>query len=106
GVSVQSHGASHTAFSQLDVSAHEEEACRSKAVLQAGLGTRVELFSYPYGDPGKDPHWGAKILQRAGYQGACLYGGSVHILPVTDFYRLERIAMGPDTDLACELSVS
>jgi len=103
GISVQSHGASHTGFSELDAQAQELEVCRSKAVLEAALGTAVELFSYPYGDPGTDPDVSARILQRAGYRGACLYGGGVHGLPITDAYRLERIAMGPETILATEL---
>ena len=47
-VSIQSHGASHRPFSGLALAEQEEELRRSKATLEAGLGKRVEVFSFPY----------------------------------------------------------
>lgn len=102
GVSIQSHGVSHRAFSTLDGSCIEREIVASKAELEAHLGTAVELFSFPYGDPGT-PGRADAALERAGYRAAFLYGGGVSTVPPTDRYRIPRIAMGPDTNLTREL---
>jgi peptidoglycan/xylan/chitin deacetylase (PgdA/CDA1 family) len=103
GISVQSHGASHRRFSQLDAEEQETDLSRSKACLEAGLGKPVELLAYPYGDCGADPGRVAGALARAGYRAACLYGGGPNPLPIADPFRLTRLAMGPDTDLRVEL---
>jgi peptidoglycan/xylan/chitin deacetylase (PgdA/CDA1 family) len=100
GVAVQSHAASHRAFSELDPAARESELVRSKAALEAGLGEPVELIAYPYGDDAGSPPALRTALGRAGYRAACLYGGVTNLMPGADPYRLERLAMGPDTDLA------
>jgi peptidoglycan/xylan/chitin deacetylase (PgdA/CDA1 family) len=116
GVSVQSHGISHRPFSDLTSAEQEEELRRSKATLEAGLGKRVEVFSYPYGDDGVSSYpYGddaassqdlgrvQEALKRTGYRAACLYGGGSTRLPATDPYRLTRLAVGSDTDLHAEL---
>ena len=109
GVSVQSHGASHRSFSELDLAAQEEELIRSKATLEAGLKKPIEVFSYPYGDDGREPHSTVRALKRAGYRAACLYKGGPkplggpNYLPIVEPYRLIRLAMGPDTDLQTAL---
>jgi peptidoglycan/xylan/chitin deacetylase (PgdA/CDA1 family) len=116
GVSIQSHGASHRSFSGLTPVAQEEELRRSRTTLEAGLGRRVEVFSYPYGDDGVSSYPydddGAnsqvlrkvrETLKRAGYRAGCLYGGGPNRLPAGDPYRLTRLAVGPDTDLQAEL---
>jgi peptidoglycan/xylan/chitin deacetylase (PgdA/CDA1 family) len=117
GVSVQSHGISHRPFSDLTSAEQEEELRRSKTTLEAGLGKRVEVFSYPYGDDGVSsypygdddgassqvPRKVRETLRRAGYRAACLYGGGPNRLPAADPYRLTRLAVGPDTDLQAEL---
>ena len=105
GVSVQSHGVSHRAFSELDPAEQEEEARQSKAVLEAGLGKPIEVFSYPYGDDGVDPQRLREMLKRVGYRAACLYKGGPNSVPITNPYRLTRLAMGPDTNLQAELRV-
>lgn len=105
GVSVQPHGASHRPFSELNLAQQEEELHRSKATLEAGLGKRVEVFSFPYGDDGVNPQVVKKALQRAGYKAACLYGGGPNPLPIANPYRLARLAMGPDTDLKAALEL-
>jgi peptidoglycan/xylan/chitin deacetylase (PgdA/CDA1 family) len=103
GVSVQSHGASHRPFSQLAPVEQEEELVRSKTVLEAGLGKPVEVFAFPYGDGGPDVQAMARALARAGYRAACLYGGGPVNLAGADRFRLERVAVGPDSDLSNEL---
>jgi peptidoglycan/xylan/chitin deacetylase (PgdA/CDA1 family) len=103
GVSVQSHGVSHRAFSELDLAEQKEELIRSKAVLEEGLSKSVNVFAYPYGDEGLDADIQRILLGQAGYISACLYGGGPIRLPIADPYRLSRVAMGPDTDLQAEL---
>ncbi|HEV2772916.1 MAG TPA: polysaccharide deacetylase family protein [Thermoleophilaceae bacterium] len=72
GVSIESHGASHRAFSELDAEAQELELHRSKSTLEEGLGKTVNAIAYPYGDGGTD--WGALdgALSRLGYSAAFL----------------------------------
>jgi peptidoglycan/xylan/chitin deacetylase (PgdA/CDA1 family) len=103
GVAVQSHGASHRAFSSLTPTEQEREMLASKAVLEDGLRRPVKVFCYPYGDAGGNPEKVGRALRRAGYRAACLYGGGPNPFPPVDVFRLARIAMGPDTDLAAEL---
>ncbi len=103
GVSVQSHGVSHRRLSELSPGEQEHELSASKSVLESELGKPVELFSFPYGDGGGAPRTTADLLARCGYRGACLYGGGPMQLPVGDRFRLTRVAVGPDTDLASEL---
>src|SRR5262249_4055328 len=99
GVSVQSHGVSHRAFSGLSAAEQEQEILRSKAALEDGLGKPVEVFSYAYGDCGPEPEAARSMLERTGYRAACLYGGGPQRVPVAAPYRLARLAVGPDTDL-------
>ncbi len=103
GISVQSHSASHRAFSGLQTEERSAELARSKATLEARLGNRVELLSYPYGDDAGSPGSLRKVLQAGGYRGACLYGGGPIRVPVEDPYRLARVPMGADTDLTAVL---
>ena len=50
GWAIGSHGVSHKSFKNLDAAALAEEAARSKAELEAALGSEVSWFAYPYGD--------------------------------------------------------
>ena len=63
-------------------------------------GATVDLFAFPYGDTGTDAHAMAGNVQAAGYHAAFGYGGGPADLHHDDRYRLPRLAMGPDTDLA------
>jgi peptidoglycan/xylan/chitin deacetylase (PgdA/CDA1 family) len=101
GVSIQSHAVTHRRFSELSQDERRRELMDSKTTLEFNLGESVELMAFPYGDPGPsdEDDW----LSAAGYHAACLYGGGPVRLPVSNPYRLERIAMGPDTDLATAL---
>jgi peptidoglycan/xylan/chitin deacetylase (PgdA/CDA1 family) len=99
GVAVESHGASHRTFSELTPSERAVELEGSKAALEAELDRPVQLFAYPYGDDAG----AAPQLREAGYRAAFGYGGGAISLPPADAYRLERLAMGPDTDLRTAL---
>jgi peptidoglycan/xylan/chitin deacetylase (PgdA/CDA1 family) len=103
GVMVESHGASHPSFSDLTPEQQAAELCESKAALERGLGRPAEFFAYPYGDAGRDAALSERLLKEAGYRAACLYGGGLVSLPGADRFRLERLAMGPDSDLAVML---
>ena len=104
GVSVQSHAASHRAFSELDSAQREMELRRSKAVLEEGLGKPVEAIAYPYGDSGTDGEALEGDLVRLGYRAGLLYGGGPVSVPSAGSYCLPRVAMGSDTDVARELA--
>jgi len=101
GVSIQSHGVTHRALSELGPAELEDEIAGSKARLETELGTPVEWFSFPYGDSGEGDVRAS--LLRAGYRGACLYGGGV-VSPPVDPLALPRIAIGVDTDLEAALT--
>jgi peptidoglycan/xylan/chitin deacetylase (PgdA/CDA1 family) len=98
-VAVESHGASHRTFSELTPSERAAELEGSKAALETKLGRAVHLFAYPYGDDAD----AAPQVCEAGYRAALGYGGGVISLPTEDAYRLERLAMGPDTDIGTAL---
>jgi peptidoglycan/xylan/chitin deacetylase (PgdA/CDA1 family) len=102
GISVQSHCASHRPFSSLGVREQVDELAGSKATLERALGNRVHTLSYPYGDPGRDPDAAARFLRRLDYRAAFLYGGGRFAAEAASRYRyrLPRLAVGPDTDLA------
>jgi len=104
GISVQSHGFRHVPLSKIDTSQQEEELVRSKALLEEGLDKTVEAFAFPYGDGGADPARVSSALERCGYRAACLYGGGPFALPAADRYRLSRLAIGFETNLAEELA--
>ena len=100
-VAIQSHSVSHRAFSKLASELQEQELRRSKEVLEDGLGKPVETFSFPFGDDGGSASSRiGELLRRVGYRAACLYGHELNPLPVRNPYRLERLTMGPETDLS------
>ena len=103
GVSVQSHGYRHLGLSRAGPGTLEQELARSKQVLEDQLDKTVEAFAYPYGDAG-DAALVSPALTRWGYRAAFLYGGGAVRVPVADRFRVERIAVGADTDLLAAVS--
>jgi peptidoglycan/xylan/chitin deacetylase (PgdA/CDA1 family) len=103
GVSVQSHSATHRAFSELTCSEQEEEMSRSKTVLEMELKKKVEILCFPYGDGGGDPQSVSAALEQTGYKAACVYDGHLNPLPLADPYRLSRLTIGRGSDLDAEL---
>ena len=106
GFSIQSHGASHRAFSDMTDDELAAEVGCSKDAIESALGDPVELISYPFGDPGRQPAATASLLRAAGYKTAFGYGGGAFRIPCQERYLLPRIAVGPDTDILLELDVS
>lgn len=99
-VSVQSHGASHRPFSMLDRDQQLIELKQSKSVLERELEHPVNAFAFPYGDAGRRERSATSNLKRAGYQAAFLYGGGWCSAANVDPYRIPRLPIGPDTNLA------
>lgn len=75
GVDIGSHSMAHPRFSwrmyDEDDAAYRarlaDECERSREALERELGTRCELFAYPYGE---DPREGREAVRRAGYKAA------------------------------------
>lgn len=103
GISIQSHSATHRGLSWLDSVEQEEELWRSKKTLEERLSKRVDVFAFPYGDDKVAPLELERMFKKTDYRAACLFGGGANPLPLTDPYRLERIAIEPTTDLAVSL---
>jgi peptidoglycan/xylan/chitin deacetylase (PgdA/CDA1 family) len=103
GVSVQSHGVTHRAFSDISPAERLEEIAASKAAIEARLDEPVDLFAYPYGDDGDGAADVGEALAAAGYRAAFGYGGDPFVAPGENRYGLARLAMGPDTDLRATL---
>jgi peptidoglycan/xylan/chitin deacetylase (PgdA/CDA1 family) len=104
GISVQSHGVRHVAFSELEPREIVDELVVSKRVLEERLDKTVDAFAFPYGDGGRSTAQVTGALQRSGYAVAFLYGGGPVTPGVDDRYRLSRLAIGLDSDLAAELA--
>ncbi len=100
-ISVQSHGASHTAFSTLSETELADECGRSRTALEQRLITRVNALAYPFGDAG-GPRT-SEILRGLGFQIAFTFADGIGTFPPPDPFRIPRVAIGEDTDLAEEL---
>ena len=103
GVSVQSHGVTHRAFSDISPAERREEITESKAALEARLDEPVDLFAYPYGDDADGAADVRAALAETGYRAGFGYGGDPFVAPGEDRWRLARLAIGPDTDLRAAL---
>lgn len=99
GVSIQSHGNIHARFSLLDERQLRDEIEQSKSAIESRTVGSVKLFSFPYGDSGRNPQKTSDILRNAGYSAAFIFGGGTITMPPKNRFLLERVAMGPNTDL-------
>lgn len=99
GFSIQSHSVWHHPLSDLDPDQIAEEVGDSKLALEQRLGCRVEIFAFPYGDPGRDVHTVQSSLRRAGYRAACQFVGGVFEPGSLDPFALSRVPMWRDTDV-------
>jgi peptidoglycan/xylan/chitin deacetylase (PgdA/CDA1 family) len=102
-VSIQSHGVTHRRLSTLDDAQLRYEVEHSKLAIENRMGHAVKIFSFPYGDAGREPRITATMLREGGYSAAFLYGGGANVIPPHDRFGLQRLAIGPDTDLAASL---
>ena len=100
GIAVQSHGLTHRPFSTLSPEELDAEIGTSKQRIEQRLARPVELFSFPYGDNTQNPDAVETLLRQHRYRAACLYGGHPQAFPTPNPFRLTRIALGTDTNLA------
>jgi peptidoglycan/xylan/chitin deacetylase (PgdA/CDA1 family) len=73
GMEIGSHGSSHRSLGRIRGDDVTHEVRRSREILEAQLGVRVEVFAYPfgsraYGDFGPSIQ---AVLRDSGYRGAC-----------------------------------
>jgi|GEM_PF-722645 peptidoglycan/xylan/chitin deacetylase (PgdA/CDA1 family) len=100
GISVESHGCSHRAFSSLSLVEIQQELEFSKEALRKNLGKDSRMFAFPYGDSGVEDASTNFMIKRAGYDVAFLYGGGTFELGHTPSpLFLPRLAMGPGVSL-------
>ena len=100
GTSVQSHGVTHSRFSSLTEKNLLYEISASKMDIEKNVKNTVSILAYPYGDNGADPGLTDSFLKMTGYRAAFLYDDGINFLPPSKPFRLSRIPVGPDTDLA------
>jgi len=107
GIVIQSHGVSHNWLSLMNQQQWREEFVQSKRILEEGLGKTIEVFAFPYSDSGGNDDAIDTILRQAGYRAAFLCGGgpNTNELPIRYPFRIDRLAMYRDTDLASELPI-
>jgi peptidoglycan/xylan/chitin deacetylase (PgdA/CDA1 family) len=103
-IAIQSHSVNHRHFSKLSEDEQLSELMESKKLLEEKLNKTIEVFSFPYGDYGLDKNKITKKLNDTGYKAACLYGGKPFDPFIGSHFQLERVAMGPDTNISIELS--
>jgi len=97
GVSVESHGLSHRAFSSLSSRECHAELADSRDAIRLHLKKESRLFAFPYGDTGQ--HVTPLSTKAAGYQAAFLYGGGPFFPQDKGDAFLPRLAIGSDSDL-------
>jgi peptidoglycan/xylan/chitin deacetylase (PgdA/CDA1 family) len=103
GITVQAHGASHAAFSRAPPETWRDELERPRLLIERHLRRPVTTLAYPYGDDAGGSPLLRQRIREAGYVAGFLYNGPALTLPIADPLRIQRIAMGPDTDLATAL---
>jgi peptidoglycan/xylan/chitin deacetylase (PgdA/CDA1 family) len=86
GADIQSHAASHRDLTALPPAALREELHRSKAILEEGLGERVEHLAYPFGTVAPAVR---EATREAGYLSAVILGTG-RWLANTDPYAIPR----------------
>jgi len=97
GISAESHGLSHRAFSSLSSRECHAELADSRDAIRLHLKKESRLFAFPYGDKGQ--YVTPSSTQAAGYQAAFLYGGGPFCPLDNGVAFLPRLAMGSDSDL-------
>lgn len=97
GITIGSHGLSHTILSRLNNSIAEFEICESKEILEKRLHSEIQYFAYPNGRPEDLNDRIIKTLKKAGYTAACTwihgYNDSDNI---DSFFKLKRVAVSKD----------
>jgi peptidoglycan/xylan/chitin deacetylase (PgdA/CDA1 family) len=94
---VQAHGRTHVSLAHAPAASRDAELRGSADDVEAWLGRRPTVFSYPFGVPGVDVDEATKAAARAaGYAGATVNASGL-VRAGTDPYALPRLAV-PDVD--------
>ncbi len=99
GVSFGSHTVTHPVLSRLTASAVETELRDSKRILEERIGSAVEDFAFPFGQPADCGDLPAAVLARCGYRSAVTTSAGVN-RPGADRYRLRRAQIGEGSSVA------
>ncbi len=95
GIDFGSHTVRHPYLTKLPIDAARKEIQESKYLLEQGLGKKVTLFCYPYGNLNNIVK---SFVKESGYISACstIQGGNTL---KTDLLKLKRIWMSPRDNL-------
>jgi peptidoglycan/xylan/chitin deacetylase (PgdA/CDA1 family) len=94
---VQAHGRTHLSLAHAPAGVRDDELRGSADDLEAWLGARPTLFSFPYGVPGADVDAATRAATRAaGYTAATVNAPGL-VGPRTDRFAIPRLAV-PDVD--------
>jgi len=99
GVTIGSHSWSHRSFARLPRERMQEEAVRSREVLEDRLGSRISAFAYPFGTRADYSREAAAVLEASGY--ACAFTSQHEALrPGMHRFMLPRIKIEGGEGLA------
>jgi peptidoglycan/xylan/chitin deacetylase (PgdA/CDA1 family) len=68
GMSIGSHGHTHSKLAGLGAEAQRQELLQSKEILESGLGSEVATIAYPYGWPGAFTAQTVQLARETGYR--------------------------------------
>ena len=98
-VTIGAHGFSHRALSTLSGNEIAYEIAESKKLIEQELHTRVDFFSYPYGQYRHFNSFAVNYLREKGYKAACSTNWNNHNTANTIF-KLNRIEIEPGDTVA------
>jgi peptidoglycan/xylan/chitin deacetylase (PgdA/CDA1 family) len=94
GMTIGSHSRTHPNLLEVTEAQAREEIAGSKTDLEQALGTRVDLFAYPYGAHHRVQ---VDLVRNAGYSAAFSAGGGAQNTRLGMFW-LFRFGLSPDMD--------
>ncbi|MHC1742512.1 MAG: polysaccharide deacetylase family protein [Syntrophobacteraceae bacterium] len=89
GFDVGSHSNSHPGFASTPLETLRADVVQSRRILESRLGTRVDLFAYPFGEEWNMPDQALRIVKDAGFRCSAGGFGSVNFSG-DDPYHLKR----------------
>ncbi len=99
GIAFGSHTMTHPVVSRLAPAEAERELLESKRLLEEKLGSPVQDFAYPFGQPADCGTAATPLLARCGYRSAATTTWGINARGA-DRYRLRRVQIGEDCSLA------
>jgi peptidoglycan/xylan/chitin deacetylase (PgdA/CDA1 family) len=99
GIFFGAHTMTHPSVRRLESAAFHEEFVRSKQLLEAGLGSAIEDFAYPFGRPSDVSPAAQEFLARSGYRSAATTMEGFNTAE-TNPYLLNRLQIGDDRSIS------